>query len=408
MFTALFTVNTTLTYQIAGLGNPEDGMYFGYTPNGQFGILHSERGKRETRMLTITTKSSTVESVTVRLNNVIFNVAVTNGANTLRTAYEISKYNYNGWITQLQGSTITFVSNNAGPKAGTFSLTATTAVGVFSTIQTGVTSIETWAYQSNWNINTMPTLDPSKYNVYMISMQYLGAGAIRFFVESQGGTTHKTPEFINVHTFVFPNTRTSSIFGNPSFPFTAATYNLGYTGGNITFKTASFAGFVEGIRELTGNRFSIFNTKTTVNSGNYYVLFTVFNPIYYNGRTSQGVVNIISMSGAVNANAPVEFFLFKTFYGQLWDVTGEPNFQPYNANSAILVDTSAVLFNTVTTEQIISSHAVAQDSDFLRVFSLEQHEEITLQPGEYLSLCARSSGGAVAYTAGSISIREDY
>ncbi len=406
MFSAIFQPNTTLTYQVAGLGSTEDGVFFGYYLTNVFGILHINRGKRSVRRLTITTASTTTESISITLNGVVFSVPVTNSGNTFRTAYEISRFSYSFWGTQLSGATVTFVSDTSEAKAGVFSISGTTVVGSFTNLETGTPSTKMFIPQSSWNGNTLSTLDVSKYNVYMISMQYLGAGAMRFFVEAQL-TDMAFPQFINVHTIVFPNTRTSTTFSNPSFPFTAFVYNAGYPA-NATVKTASFAGFVEGYRMLTGNRFAVSNTISTVTTGSYTILFTIYNPLYYAGRTSQGIIHLLETTAAVNHGFPVEFFIFRTMQGQTWTVTGSPNFQQYNTNSAILVDTSALLLTPAGTESLIWSGQVAQDQGTTRIFSLEQHESITLQPGEYFSLCARSSSGAVAFAGGSISIREDY
>jgi hypothetical protein len=92
-----------------GVGHAEDGAYFGYK-GVDFGILYNSRGKREVQTLTISTKSSTAESITVTLNTVPYTVAVTHGASTITTAYEISLGTYAGWRAEAVGNTVIFVT----------------------------------------------------------------------------------------------------------------------------------------------------------------------------------------------------------------------------------------------------------------------------------------------------------
>lgn len=239
-FTALFTSPVANSYQVAGFGHAEDGVYFGYK-NLEFGVLWNSRGKREVQTLTITTASSTAQNVTVTLAGVAFTVAVTNSANIQRTVYEISQGVYTGWKAEAKGATIIFVADSVGNKTGTFSLTASTAVGTFAETQAGQATTEVFIPQTEWNGDRLDgtgssgvIADWTKGNVFQIDIQYLGFGVIVFKVELTT-TNSNNAEFVTVHTIKNPNTlsimaavkhtspviiyliKNATLLGNPNF-----------------------------------------------------------------------------------------------------------------------------------------------------------------------------------------------
>jgi len=163
-FTAIFTTPVSYSYQVAGFGHSEDGLYFGYkeisggTP--QFGVLYVNRGKREIQTLTLSAASSTNENITIRLGNSYGvpnnnTVAVTNSANINRTVWEIATASYVGWDAYASGSTVIFVANSAGNVTGTFGITASTAGGSFVETRSGATATEQFVPQSAWNGDTL-------------------------------------------------------------------------------------------------------------------------------------------------------------------------------------------------------------------------------------------------------------
>jgi len=263
-FTAIYTSPVALSYQIVGFGHAEDGVYIGYVGT-DFGILYSSRGVRETRTLTITTGSSSVQNATVTLNGVNYTVPLTNhGGNTTRCAYEIAVGNYSGtWQTYAQGNTVVFVSGSAGLKNGAYSVTAAAVVSSFAQTKAGVASTDVFISQATFNIDTLDgngpsglVLDPMFGNVYQINIQYLGFGGITFEIEN--ASTANNPTFVTFHVIRLPNTLTQTSFGNPAFPFTIAAYSAGSTT-DLIVQSASFAGFIEGAKILHGNRFTYFN-----------------------------------------------------------------------------------------------------------------------------------------------------
>lgn len=405
-FTALFTAGVASSIQVAGLGHAEDGVYFGY--NGtSFGVLYSNRGKREIQTLTITTKSSTAENAVVTLNGVTFNVPVTNGTNTTQTAYEISQGTYTGWTAQQVGATVVFVSNDVGNKAGTFSISGATVVGSFAETLAGSAATESWTPQASWNGNDKLngsgasgiTLDPTKYNVYQMDVQYLGAGVIKFkvlVVSSNGNNA----EWVTVHTLRLPNTLTASSFGNPSFPFTMAAYSAGSTT-NVSVKCASFSGFIEGVKKLHGPRQTYEATSTAVDAANYRCLFTIRNSNVFGGRTNQSVINIMSITASLKHTNPCGIYVIKNA-----TLAGVPSFANHATDSCSQVDYAATTCTFSDNSQLIWADSMGETGNIDHHFN-GGIEEVTLQPGETLTVAAKSTTGTPSQVKASLNTRED-
>ncbi len=409
-FTSRFTTGVANSIQVAGVGHAEDGFYFGY--NGtSFGILHVARGVREVRTLTVTTASTATNNYNVTLNGTAFNVTATNNGSTTRTAYEIAQGTYTGWSAEAVGSTVIFIANSAGVVSGSFSLAQSgagvPAAGSFAQTKAGVASTDTWYAQSAWNGDKLDgtgasgaTIDPTKGNVYSIGIQYLGHGPITFRVEV--AASGNNPDFVTVHTLRFPNTLTATSVGNPSFPFTMAAYSAGSTT-DLSVSVGSFSGFIEGKKILHGPRYSYVNTLTTVGSTNYQALFTVQNRRYFGGRSNQSVVNLLSVSGALKHTQPCIFYLIKN--GTLG---GTPNFSQFSSGSCTNWDSSATTVTFSDNSQILWTGHLGETGDIDHHFTNgETSGEITLQPGEWITLAAKASTGTPSYVTGSLNTRED-
>ena len=413
-FTGKYDTPVASSYQLIGIGHAEDGVYFGYgntnnLADTRFGILYVQRGSREVRTLTISTASSTTENVTVTLNGVANSVAVTNSGNIQRTVWELSIGTYTGWEAYPVGSTIVFVRNSSGTaSAGAYTVAGTTIVGSFAQTKAGAASTDVFIPQEDWNGDPMDgtgasgvTLDPQKGNVFQIGLQYLGYGAVTFFIEN--AVAGNNADFIPVHTMLIPNTLTKTIFGNPSFPFTMAAYSAGSTT-NLNLQSGSLAGFIEGHKMLQGGRFSYFNFVTTGNASTLVPLFTVMNQLYYGGRVNQAVINLLSVSGAVKHTQPVIYYLIRN--GSL---TGNPNFTALSSTSVSVWDTAATGVTYSNNNQLIWTGHLGETGEIDHHFSNGEFnaEEITIQPGEWVTLAVKSVANNIAYATGALNTRED-
>lgn len=404
-FAAIFASPVASNYQVAGVGHACDGVYFAYK-NLVFGILYVNRGVREIRTLTITTGSSTAQNITVTLNSVAYTVAVTNSGNIQRTVYEISQGTFGDWSPQPIGATVVFINDNAAAKNGTYSITASTAVGTFAQTQAGSAAIESHIPQSTWNGDKLDgtgssgvTADWTKGNVFQIGMSDLGFGAIIFKIQLSSANSNNV-SWITVHTMKLGNTLTTSIFRNPSFPFTASVSSAGSTT-NVALKINAFSGFIEGRKLLHGNRFSYVNSLTTVGNSNFQVLFSIYNTSYFGGTTNQSVIYLTSISCALKHTSPCIVYIVKNAV-----LAGNPVFSQYSTKSCSYVDTTATTCTFSANEQLIWSGHMGDTGEIM--YDLTHiDEELTIQPGEYISVCAKTSTGNATYVTASLNTRED-
>jgi hypothetical protein len=415
-FTVLFTTPVQSSYQLAGFGHAESGIYVGYGDTNDmtdtsFGILHVTGGVREIKTLTVTTGATVAGNVTVTLNGTPFTVAVTNSSNIQRTVYEISQGTFTGWDAYPSGATVVFIRKSAGTTAGTQSFGAGATGSVASIVQTtaGVASTDTFYAQSTWNGDKLDgtgasgvTIIPTNLNIFQVNIGYLGTDVLVVKCKVPSSTGNNST-WVICHTIQFPNSRTTPIFNNPSFPFTLAAYSAGSTT-NLTVRSASNAGFIEGMKVLHGNRFTYVNTLTTVGAANFQALFTVMNPRVYGGVSNQSVINLLNASGAIKHTQPCIYYLIKN--GVL---AGNPNFQTLASNSASLYDTAATTVTYSTGDQLLATFSLAETGEFDHHFGNGQYnaEEITLQPGEWITLAAKAVTGTPSYVTGSLNTRED-
>lgn len=414
-FAGFFSTPVANSYQIAGFGTASDGVYFGYgntndLSDTRFGILYVRGGVREVKTLTLTTRATSAGNVTVTLNGTAFTVALTNST-LQQNVWELSQGTYTGWDAYPEGTTVVFLRKSAGTTAGTQSYGAGATGSAATIVQTtaGAASTDTFIPQSSWNGDKLDgtgasgiTADWTKGNVFQIGIQYLGFGAVTFMVEACGSNQNNA-DFVTVHTIKNPNTLTAPIFTNPSFPFTMAAYSAGSTT-NVGVKVGSFAGFVEGTKSLQGNRFTYFNSLTTVGSTNLQALFTIMNTRVYQGKANQAVINLLNASGALKHTSPVIYYLIRN--GSLG---GSPSFQSLSSNSASLYDTAATTVTYSTGDQVLATFHLGDTGEFDHHFGNGSYnsEEVTIQPGEWITLAAKSTTGTPSYVTGSINTRED-
>jgi hypothetical protein len=403
-FTAKFTSGVANSFQVAGIGHAEDGIYFGYSGQN-FGILHARAGVREVQTLTLSASATVAGNATIVLNNVPHTIQLSNSANTLRTAYEISTGIYTGWTAQSVGSGVVFLAGAAGPQNAPFLFSglSTNAAGTFSETRSGVLAIENWTPQSQWNGDTMNgtgysavTLDTTKGNVYQIGYQFLGYGILNFQIESAANGNNA--DWVSVHTVRYPNNNTAPNFRNPSFPFTASAYSYGSTT-NLELSTASFAGFIEGQKKLNGPPFTYQESSSAVTASAFRALFTIKNSLTFKGKTNQCVINLINLNASVKHTQPVTIYLLKNA-----DLAGNPNFSQYSTNSCALYDNSATTATIRDNSQLLFSISIAE----LGQESIDINElGFDLQPGEWVTAAARTASSTANFVSISLNTRED-
>jgi hypothetical protein len=349
----------------------------------------------------------------VTLGATEFTVTATNNNDVKATAYEIANGDFDGWTAEQRGDKVVFLSNGVGTKTNDFTLeqtgAGTPAAGTFAQTLAGVASTDTWVTQANWNVDKLDgtgpsgfNLDPTKGNVYQIGIQYLGFGPVSMSVEMQSGNNN--PTFVTAHNFSFLNSLTGPHTTQPSFPFTMSAYSAGSTT-DVSVKSGSFAGFIEGEKHLNGPRMTYQReTSNYVGSaaGTVYPLFTVRNgAVHGHGiveRANQSVVNLLSSSCSHDDATPVTFFLIRNA-----TLTGPIDFTQYSTSSCTYFDEGATGCTFDDNDQLIFTQETGQASG--ETFSFE--DEIELQPGETVTIAARAVTGTATWVTASLNTRED-
>lgn len=220
-FTARFSTPVANSIQRAGMFNIGNELTFGHDGDNGFGILRKTGARPEIRKLTINTSSNQNTTATVTLNGTSQTVSITNSS-AEQNAFEIVN-NYNwlllGWSAYNVDNTIYFQSRTSGSKSGTYSATASGNFdATFTQTEGGSDGTQHWAYQADWNGDTLQSesdtfiLDPTKGNVYQIQYQYLGYGALKFYIENP-----ENGRFVLVHTIKYSNSNTTPSLDVPTF-----------------------------------------------------------------------------------------------------------------------------------------------------------------------------------------------
>lgn len=385
-FTALYTTGVANSSQYAGIGDAGDGYFFGYD-GATFGIMRRSGGVPEIRTLTVTTADSTGEDITITLNSdAATDVTVAGGGDITTTANDIAAHDYSdvgpGWDAVAKGATVIFTSwEYSAGQTGTYSLSsATSAVGTFAQTVGGAAPTETTVAQAAWDddpadgTKTLPVLDPTKGNVYQIQYQWLGYGQITFSVENPA-----TGELVHVHHIAYANANTTSSVANPTLPIWFRALNTSNTT-NLTLKTGSFAGMVEGEHdpEITGLPFAAEGTNAAIATTDIPIVTVMVNSVYQS-KVNRTEIHLNLVKVAADATRSLTFTITKNAV-----LTGA-SFTDVDANTSVVSeDTSAT---ALSGGELVGKTVVAKTgNDTLIVPDM-------LLPGETLTVSAVAGGG---------------
>jgi hypothetical protein len=340
-FTAVFTAGAANSKQYAGVGDAADGFFFGFNGTA-FGVMRRQGGAVEIQTLTITTASTTTEDITITLDgNAKADVAVTNSGVKETTAREIAAEDYSavggGWNAEAVGDTVIFIAFDSGDKAGAFTLsTAVTAVGSFAETVAGAAPTETVVAQTSWSedkaagAETLPSLTFTNGNVFQIRYQWLGFGAVEFFIENPS-----TGRFVLVHRIEYANSATTPSIDNPTLPLCVLASNTSNTT-DIVVETSSLAGFVEGKDVDLGFLNSAENGITNLTTTELPIL-TIRNKQVFQGKLNRARISPLYLALATLSTKPVIFRIRLDA-----TLTGSPSFSDVDANTSIVAtDTAA-------------------------------------------------------------------
>ena len=307
-FTALFTDGVDDSSQAAGLITAENLFGFGFIGTN-FGIIYARDGHDELQELTLTVAAGGAENATVTIDGTEYTVELSGIGTVEGDAFEIaeslnsqiSNYNFSSNEGQVVAQAVLSTPQSS------FAYTSSTSTGVWVQLLAGAEADIDFIPQSTWNIDTRISsdsdinLDPTMGNVYQIQFQYLGFGAINFFVEDKD-----SGELVLVHRIKFGNSSMLTSVNNPTFRIGWVARNTG-NNTNVTVRGGSAAGFIEGpifrdtpSRSVTNDQLSIGSTQTNIVS--------IRNRFTFSDKVNRAEVFPLIIAGSTQAN---KFALFK-------------------------------------------------------------------------------------------------
>lgn len=249
-------------------------------------------------------------------------------------------------------------------------------------------SSDNYIPQSSWNKDKMDgsgsshvTLDQTKGNVYKIQYQWLGFGAINFYIESQ-----LTGNFVLVHQISYANQNTTTSVLNPSLPLSLKVSNTS-NNTNIVVKVPSIAAFVEGDVEDTGLVNSINNSKSLTTQLN---IFTIRNNATFGGITNKKSVLPLLLS-ITNTSASLDLtvrIILNTTLG------GAPSYTDISTTTSVV--SYDVAGTTITGGRVIATFVLTGNSssqiriDYIPIF---------INASDILTISGTSSGAAIFASA---------
>jgi hypothetical protein len=391
LFTARFTQGVADNFQLAGINNATDGFSVGYNAE-IFGIFRRHDGALEIQELTMTTGASGGESATVTIDGTGFTVPLTAGTvqhNAAEIAVSLNTQVAN-WQFQQVDDQVIAVSQIANTISGAFTFASATAVGTFAQINVGARATTEFVAQADWNIDTRISSDPNENlvptngNVYSITVQYLGYGAIDVEIEDKD-----TGEPVIVHRFKYANSETTPSLGNPSLNVGASVSNIGNTS-DINVAVASLSAFNEGEIVMTEESrsqdvfvASVGTTETPLLSIENRIASTI-------DRDNNAEIKIESITGSTDAAKTMIFRIY------IDGVLTAPNFQYVDKTGSIsLVDKVATAITGTATLPFVATSGTPGGIT---------PKDLFLSNGQRLTVTGEASSGA----GGEVVLTVDY
>ncbi len=387
--TALFDNSSAGNRCLAGLLTAENRMGFGYN-NNEFGILLAHDGVAESQTLTISTAANGIENATITVNGTPFTVPITAGS-VEHNAYEIALYlEANDPLHDFESVMDKVVCTGVldGPE-GAYSFSSATSVAAWSQDVEGVYITDEWTPRTQWNRNTCAWLDVTKGNVYQIQFQYLGFGAIRFYVES--------PEsgcFVLVHVIEYANKHLAPSVSNPSFRIGWASQNLG-VGDNVIVRGGSAAAFVEGDPTQSDDTRGIEVDAENIGTEETTIL-AIRNPYTFAARINRVEISILLMSLGTDTTKRAKFKIRKNP-----TITGDFIFSEVDPASPVQIATDN---NPVSGGKLMFSFVMTKEG----IPPIDLTGKLLLLPRDILVISSSVSSGSPSEMSASLNWREDF
>lgn len=228
------------------------------------------------------------------------------------------------------------------------------------------------------------TLDPTKLNVYYIQFQYLGAGAIKVWVESDINGDMEL-----VHTVQYANKFTVPSCYNPNFHMMVHVKNNATTS-NLVAKSASMAFFVEGKSKLTEIHHPHFTSERITTSAvtTEVALFTIRNKTTYASKANFIDLVLENVTASIEAAANNNLGAVRVIKNAT--IGGTPSYSDINTTDSIVeIDTAGT---TVTNGQTLYNVDLAGKND--KENSNLNPYEFVIAPGDTITVAGLSAASA--------------
>ncbi len=242
-------------------------------------------------------------------------------------------------------------------------------------------AVDTWIYQASWNQDPFNgtgesgvTLDPTKGNVYKIQFQWLGFGAINFFIENGN-----TGQFTLVHQIQYTNANVNTSLTNPTLPLLAWAESTG-AASLVQLKVPSMAAMIEGVVFNDNSRYAVVGARS-IQANVTTLVLTILNNLTYNGNPNSKVVqpNFISMANTGTNNV---------IYTYMLNPSVSATFFPVNTSTGSSITSFAVGSSVSTVGRTILTQYIGANS-YDNVFI--DFINLNLNPGDTLGVTALSS-----------------
>lgn len=220
----------------AGFIGAESGVQVGFpdiTASQEFSILIYRDGRSAVIDITVTSAATGAEVAVLTLNDVVFNIPLTNAAgDTNFTAHEIEEganYAAFGWtLPEHIQNTVTFSNGLPIPTTGVYSFTSATAVATVTIWSRGVTYNSLTIPFTNFNGDrgVLSRFNPYKWNEY-----YIRKRSNDFMIEV-GVFDHELRTYEPLHTIINDQT---------NLPLSNTTTSIGATISGLAFAPVSFS-----------------------------------------------------------------------------------------------------------------------------------------------------------------------
>ena len=393
-WTARYDTPIPLSLQRSGAINAENEISFGYIGT-DFGIFKKANGRLEIQTLTVTAGAGGSETATITLDGVAYNVNLTAGT-AAHNAFEIASSSNFGagtaWVASQNGDTVVFLAQALGDKVGAMSFSSATATGTLSETQAGALSTDEFILQEDWNIDQMDgagpsgmALDPQKGNVFQVKLQYLGYGAITFFIEHD-----ITGEFVPVHIIQYANNNTSPSVGNPSFKIGWFAASAGSTTDLSIYGASGYIG-VEGEQQPRRLPEAQVADKSGVGT-NYTNILSIRNSRTFNGKVNLAEILPSNVNVAVDGTKISQYQVILNA-----ELGGEPNwtYEDFN-NSIVEYDTAGTTATIGTNSQLILAGTLGKTGS---AGLLVQDFDLHLVPGDTITVAVRTTSGTTEAAA---------